>query len=990
MENIHPVQLKLYKRNYSDAVACDDSELIHQHPMMQIMQIWERMYKKASIKDSNEDVNRQEDSLHCHNAISIFASRGAGKTTFLLSFLKKIKEEKGAGAICLNMIDPSLMESKQHPFVNVVAGIQDIVQEYIDEKECQNSRGKTYAQYLDFEERYKKLLQALPFVDGIGTNDAYNDWDDCEFVAELGMKQAINSINLRKRFHEYVDSALELIGKTCFVIPFDDIDTDFKKGFELLEVIRKYLTSPKVIVILTGDLNLYSNLVRKHYWEYFPKNYLEKESEIAGQTTENFATMIDHLENQYLIKVLKPENRIMLKTVREYLEMDKIPIEVVMTEGEKYSPLIQDVYNNMLINKIVPNSTQSKDLVTNIEQFLTRLSMRVQMRILTLLYELNGNNSSNEVDYVKKLSEGLLSIFSNDINQKASNASKLKKGNVNYTEELLTFLVHTESLHTRKNFLPESDDETLNKALFAISTEFNYLLKTQKHLVFDYWLRISYVQASIEQICGKKYDDVSEFLEFTLMNTDTGLSKSLGLSLAYCNHQLNRQKMLNKEAIQRTMPGTIFIGSKTPLLRGGIPNILSLLPMVGTVDNSMNESVFLSVYKLFAIAHNMLVEFKGFNKISDIKDFTSQLNRLSQYRSFIEPQTLSANNITRPKREFDDLSYKINFDDEESFKWKSFFYDFSQWHDMPFKNVSLQLLDKIFTRFYFSAIHISQHNEGKSPVELLSLNIIALLNATLVENALAYGVNMNLNNIGDLEMIFIENIQTYRRVPERKQREMTLFNWLKTCPVFYWFLNPLIRKLMEEEDPEKAKTLTAILQYSRIIVSKEGIDRQLKTLRDNIAEYEKVLVWIADYNELKREEENLAMFERFFHRNITVKSSVDRFATYWDEKTKISERVAELGNKLVPLKTSLLSATLTKETEKNHIQNIEHQLKSELIQKKETKTQLEEQEKLVKENLALKKNSLVERFYLQLISQDADGIEGSIYKALSELTERIK
>ena len=195
---------------------------------------------------------------------------------------------------------------------------------------------------------------------------------------------------------------------------------------------------------------------------------------------------------------------------------------------------------------------------------------------------------------------------------------------------------------------------------------------------------------------------------------------------------------------------------------------------------------------------------------------------------------------------------------------------------------------------------------------------------------------------------------------------------------------------MEEEDPEKAKTLTAILQYSRIIVSKEGIDRQLKTLRDNIAEYEKVLVWIADYNELKREEENLAMFERFFHRNITVKSSVDRFATYWDEKTKISERVAELGNKLVPLKTSLLSATLTKETEKHHIQNIEHQLKSELIQKEETKTQLEEQEKLVKENSALKKNSLVERFYLQLISQDADGIEGSIYKALSELTERIK
>ncbi|MCD8079453.1 MAG: hypothetical protein LUF04_03295 [Bacteroides sp.] len=57
---------------------------------------------------------------------------------------------------------------------------------------------------------------------------------------------------------------------------FDDVDTDFAKGWPVMETIRKYLTSPQLITILSGDINLYTLLIRKKQWENFGKPLLKK------------------------------------------------------------------------------------------------------------------------------------------------------------------------------------------------------------------------------------------------------------------------------------------------------------------------------------------------------------------------------------------------------------------------------------------------------------------------------------------------------------------------------------------------------------------------------------------------------------------------------------------------------------------------------------------------------------------------------------------
>ena len=155
-------------------------------------------------------------------------------------------------------------------------------------------------------------------------------------------------------------------------------------------------------------------------------------------------------------------------------------------------------------------------------------------------------------------------FFANDINQKAANTKLLINGTPVYTIEMLKFLIHANALYTGSNFLPETNDDILNKALFAVGTKFNQLVRKNRFLIFDYWIRLSYIEVLSERLGGKLSDRsmVRDLLEFSQLNANINLLKSVGLAQAFCNSKLNRNKQENVE----TMAGTIFIGNNAPVL----------------------------------------------------------------------------------------------------------------------------------------------------------------------------------------------------------------------------------------------------------------------------------------------------------------------------------------------------------------------------------------------------------------------------------------
>lgn len=800
MKSNNKVELKLYQSEYNDAMVCNDSNLIHQEQMKNILELFDTLYinaKNFSINNSIKGCNI------VHNTLSIFANRGAGKTTFLLSALERIKK-KYNDVVCLPPIDPSIIDYKQHPFINIIAGIHKCVEDFLKN----NTWQKPYTEkdkLNEYNDSYKKLLKGLPFIDGVGNDNIYQNWDDELFISMQGMEKAEASNNLILYFHEYVKNALNILECTCFVISFDDIDTNFHKGYELLEVIRKYLTSEQIISILTGDLELYGKLVRKASWNCFDIDFLVKECRYAKRDKEEFSNMINHLENQYLLKILKPENRIHLHTINEVIEEDNTSIHVYFSENQKSGFNLDNCYEKLLreLNLPIKNLRVNKGIL----RFLKSLSLRSQIRILCLIKNQifnKDNTNKNKNNIVSALS----GVFWNDINQKSNNAKKLITPSHFYTVEMQNFLVKNNILYGSINFMPLTNDDTLNKALLSIGAQFNIQAEKYSYLIFDFWLRLCYVQYASESFeGGHDVEVLNRFLNFSSLNDNDDLVKCIGLAEAYC--QKENRNSINFE--NKTMPGTVIV-NYNPLILTSSNSILSSLILQGSISETQNETVIASIYKLFAAIRDVLyyIETDDNNyKGSDDKylnNLTILLNKVMQYRGYLEPndtftimkdkdadnENYNKINLANSKEDFTNYNSDfVNSLAKEFIAWVNSYHNSNS-----LKYVSTQLLQRIFTRTYFTMTNIDKNKTLTNLGEKINAYIIGFYNAVLVEEAIENNISLaNLNSSINIDDIYKNNVE---QIIICKSYDLPFYKWIKSCPILKKFTNPFINMITNQ------------------------------------------------------------------------------------------------------------------------------------------------------------------------------------------------
>ena len=862
--------------DYSDAAACTESSLIHQSQMEQMMRLFDKLYKKArKAKDSRED-----DFTVKHDTVSIFASRGAGKTTFLLSAQERIRK-KYDRAVCLRTIDPSAIECKQHPFVNVLASIHEKVEEFLKKENLKQYafNNNDYESQKGFNNCYKKLLKGLPVIEGVGKENIYDDWDDDEFISIKGMEKAELSNNLNVLFHKYVRKALQLMDKDCFVVAFDDIDTNFQKGYQLLEVIRKYLTTPQVITILTGDLDLYGKLVRKATWQCFDKGFLKKETEYADRAKREFAGMINQLENQYLVKILKPENRIHLKTIYENINDEKGgTFNIRFSDNTEKS--IDKCYEYFL-DKIGFSALNPK-ISNSLKQYLEGLSTRIQIRLFTLI----DKSLTEDKDYESHIASEVMDIFWNDITQKTSNGKALLHKDRFYVVEMLNFLLNAKALRTGYNFMPSTEDLVLNKALLAIGTQFNQQVKGSPYMIFDFWLRICYLQVTIEQLGEKRnesvknnQDNIDGFLNFTRLNTNTDLTKSICLSHAYCNHEFDKNPFI----AYKSLSGTAILNNFIPEYKTNEDYLLSMLPLTGSMDENMYETSFVSIYKLLAILRDILFHIEENEKGTNALQL--QLNKFVQYKFYIEPIENNYPRSQANQRKNED--YEINTDKNAS-RIEKLASDILKWHyklgnsETKFSACTPQFLSRIFTRFYFTVIGIDKDNGYKTAGEKLHAYILALLNAVMVEEAIDKNIpDLNMSTIGNIDNLFIDNIERFHHFSIYKI-EGTLFYWLAKCPLLELFLNPFIVSLLS--NTEEYQFVSEKLKYSRIEMSLSLWKRQTIFYNAQLKELHAIQKWLTEYQNFKDTLEDLNILSKILKDN---KLSSDTLFKYRNERKQL-------------------------------------------------------------------------------------------------------
>ncbi len=109
----------------------------------------------------------------------------------------------------------------------------------------------------------------------------------------------------------FFKTTLDLLDKKLLVLPIDDVDTSLNRAFENLEIIRRYLTTPYVLPIVSGDRDLY----REVTWRDF-HGRLTKDSHYRPR--EAYDRAVD-LAIEYQRKLLPLPRRLVMPEVSEYL-----------------------------------------------------------------------------------------------------------------------------------------------------------------------------------------------------------------------------------------------------------------------------------------------------------------------------------------------------------------------------------------------------------------------------------------------------------------------------------------------------------------------------------------------------------------------------------------------------------------------------------------------------------------------------------------------
>ncbi|MDD2357547.1 MAG: hypothetical protein PHX13_06540 [Thiovulaceae bacterium] len=272
----------------TDTQEFESGNLIQANAQKSFEQLIENFKKSIDESKEKEKANKGIDRVH--NTILINGKRGMGKTSFMLSMKNNPEIMKD---LCpLDIIDPTLIETKEHVFLNIITLIKEKIEEHIKCEKCDDKSTK----YRTWKESLKKLAGGFSMLDGVGSEHLKSDmWDSPELILERGLSNAKQGSHLEKNFHNFIDESLKILDKKAFFLILDDIDTSLDKGTAILETLRKYLTSRKLIIAMLGDIGLYSTLVRQLQWEKMDlKNILYKYE--FPENKERYINQIEHLE----------------------------------------------------------------------------------------------------------------------------------------------------------------------------------------------------------------------------------------------------------------------------------------------------------------------------------------------------------------------------------------------------------------------------------------------------------------------------------------------------------------------------------------------------------------------------------------------------------------------------------------------------------------------------------------------------------------------
>ncbi|WP_312333256.1 P-loop NTPase fold protein [Sphingobacterium sp.] len=740
-------------------------------------------------------LENETDNKYSHNTITLLGTRGSGKTSFLLSLEQELRQNPKLEV--LNIIDPTLIEEKAHVFLNLISIICDKVDSKFRKNEC--NQDKNFGEKRKFwRSLVTELAAGLPSIDGV-TNHSELKWENPEYVMENELRLVKSARKLADNFVEFLSYSLEILGKKAFLLFFDDIDVDSSKGYAVLETIRKYFITGKIITILSGDLRLYNTLIRQKKWSNFGVEILKFEgsSNYSRKTGERnmlyYNNMVTDLTSQYLLKIMQPQYRYHLGTLYELMNSARSPLINIKVSENDYSKELLQVLKEMFGSLGIKNKVQLDSQV----HFLLNQPLRTIIHFLQQIVQINGGNVNISEHF------DVLSILLTDLYEKHVNVELLTNSPLFLNIEIIKLLIKEQQLKELYQLSPTSDDNSLNASVFAFNVIFSQSVKKYKFLIFDYLVRVSFLRniidyypngftlnSGIVKTSGVQNDLVLRDVMNQLQVSFFGISDKKD-----SNSTLIRLKGLKGSAKKSGMEDSLdaVLGDANI---NSINRVLGYIPsLAGNYTSNNNSRVFYSIYNLLSCVGELL---KRYEINRNVDAVLTSLIEFSQLRYY----TIDDNDV--PTESINISSSFENNPIEDKFLNPHDLADYAslleEWiESYKFTNISVHLLGKSFTRFFIAVSNINDGNRTESLGRLFHLNILGFLNSILVEDVrenlpadLIGQVFINQNNIATSEKILIDNLKALRLVEKDEESNLyplSLSQWIFSCPLLLSYID---------------------------------------------------------------------------------------------------------------------------------------------------------------------------------------------------------
>jgi hypothetical protein len=778
------------------------------------------------------------------NVFFVDGTRGAGKTTFINSVVERLNNDRSdtdTSIECLPTIDPTKLPRHEPILVTVTARLNKVVSSKLKRCWSSNHHSKQKEKWQNHLEQLQRGLHLL-------TDKEYKpEYFSDALKLDAQLDYSIGGQDLSEIFEELIECACEILGCKAILISFDDIDTQFDTGWDVLESIRKFFNSEKLVVVATGDLRLYSQLIRGKQYENYSKTLLDQEKESARLAERGY--MVEHLEQQYLLKLFPVQKRIQLKTMLQLVgENGTVRKENIRVKTELGMHDIDAIEVRQAIGNAVTeglNLRAGSDADMYVNELLkqpVRLLMQVLQDFYTKKYraksvkiesEKGSDGNSDELLVPNLLRNALYGSMLSSIYRAGLNYEQHRFGMDSLCKDIFTYVKQDRDFNTGFYLRPQSESEALRNCSIYLASQVSencqgslskflqmLLVGCGSVSIFNQFV-IELAQAEHDR---EKFEQlVSEYVAYMSVGRIESASHWANRCCAVVANNPNDEKVgvflgmvqLNRKSRQNMPDGykRFDIDTENGLAKAAMAASLSTVASNNLMDFSSVFNLIGAISDIAACSSEKLTITNTFNKVIAQPTCIVPPWSESAARAEMKGSNKSADKVAA----FLDVELDSKDDDvtdsnhqEDVTELSDVIDKVERWLETVTEieigiRPSALLIGKVWTRLYFNLNNVAdQHktrlyNDSKygrmasqsNAAKIMRFNVLAFLHAVLVEESLYHSVSHG-EYIGDgLRLNPVTSVDEFEKKIKSTNEALKANKktWKETHPLFFLLIS---------------------------------------------------------------------------------------------------------------------------------------------------------------------------------------------------------